>query len=156
MKTETNGHRSSSSSDPQLLHLAHEHASAQERMERTLRHIADVEERQAKRSRLFTSTFTSSVATAGNLFLNLHLPEESAIAGAYIENNSTLATLTLYEGAGGGGRLIGIVPPSHSKRIALADHISSISVVADKPDPGSAIVFVTLSTRQWSPTQGAL
>jgi hypothetical protein len=118
--------------------------------------MADVAEAQSKRSRLFTSLFTTSIATAGSLFRDLHLPEESAIASAYIENNSTLATLTVFEGSGAGGRVIGIVPPSHSKRVALPDHISSLSVVADKPDPGPAIVIVTLSTRHWSPQQSAL
>jgi hypothetical protein len=156
MKTETNG-RGPGPGDLQLAaHIAQEHSAATDRLSRSLEHIAELSEAQAKRSRLFTSMFTSSIATAGQLFANLHLPEESAIAGAYIENNSAIASLTVYEGAGAGGRVIGVVPPSHSKRIAISDHISSLSVVADKPDPGPAIVVVTLTTRHWSPQQAAL
>jgi hypothetical protein len=100
--------------------------------------------------------FSSSIPLAGQLFSNLHLAVESAVASAYIENNSTVSTLTVYEGPGGGGRVIGIVPPAHSKRVALADHVSSLSVTADKPDPGPALVIVTLTTRHWSPQQSAL
>jgi hypothetical protein len=74
--------------------LYHEHAARTDRLTRALEHNSDIAEAQHKRSRLFTATFTSSIATAGQLFPNLHLPEESAIAGAYIENNSAIATLT--------------------------------------------------------------
>jgi hypothetical protein len=121
-----------------------------------LRHIADVAEVQHKRSRSFTSTFTSSIGLPGMLFQYLHLPEESAIQSAYIENNSTTATLTVFEGSGGSGRLIGKVLPSHSKRLAIADHISSLSVLADLADPSPAIVVVILTTHKWSPQSGSL
>jgi hypothetical protein len=90
------------------------------------------------------------------LFPYLHLAEDSAIQSANIENYSTLSTLTVYEGSGGGGRVIAIVKPSHSKRLAIADHISSLSIVADLPDPGPALVIVNLTTHKWSPTQGSL
>lgn len=127
-----------------------------ERLVDALRHIADVAEAQHKRGRSFTSTFTSSIAAPGMLFQYLHLPEESAIQSAYVENNSTIATLAVYEGAGGGGRIIGRVPPSHSKRLAIADHISSLSILADLPDPSPAIVVVILTTHKWSPQTGSL
>jgi hypothetical protein len=131
-------------------------APIDERVVDALRHIGDVAEAQHKRQRSFTSTYTSSIAAAGMLFQYLHLPEEAAIQSANIENNSTIATLTVFEGPGGGGRVIGIVKPSHSKRLAIADHISSLSIVADLPDPSPAIVIVNLSTHKWSPTQGSL
>jgi hypothetical protein len=113
-------------------------------------------EAQEKRARSFTSTFTTSVGHAGQLFANLHLPEESAIQSAFVENNSTVSTLTIYEGSGGSGRVIGIVAPGKGKRMPIADHVSSLSVVADKPDPGPALVIVILTTHKWSPTQSTL
>jgi hypothetical protein len=121
-----------------------------------LQHIADVTEAQHKRGRSFTSTFTSSISLPGMLFPLLHLPEESAIQSAYIENNSTVTKLTVFEGSGGSGRVIGVVAPSHSKRLAIADHISSLSIVADVPDPSPAIVVVILTTHKWSPQTGSL
>jgi hypothetical protein len=90
------------------------------------------------------------------IFQYLHLPEESAIQSAYIENNSTTAILTVFEGSGGSGRVIGKVLPSHSKRLAIADHISSLSVLADVADPSPAIVVVCLTTHKWSPQSGSL
>ena len=99
---------------------------------------------------------TSSIVNAGTIMSDLHLPEESAIASAFVANYSTVSHLTVYEGSGGGGRVIGFAPPSHSTRIALGDHISSISVVADLPDPSPAIVIVCLSTHKWSPQTGSL
>lgn len=99
---------------------------------------------------------TSSIASAGTIMRDLHLPEESAITSAFVANYSAISHLTVYEGSSGGGRIIGFAPPSHSTRIAVADHVSSISVVADLPDPGPAIVIVTLSTHKWSPQTGSL
>jgi hypothetical protein len=149
-----NGHESGSGRG---VELALDHAEANRKILDALKHIGDVAEAQQKRARLFTSLFTTSIPNAGALFSQmLHLPEESAIATAVIENNSAVATLTVYEGAGGGGRIVGIVGPLHYKRIALGDHVSSISVVADKPDPAAALVFVTLSTRRWSPQQSTI
>lgn len=134
-----------------------EAAALSERILEELSRIADLTQAQHKRSRKFTSTFTGSITAAGSLFHGrLHLPEESAIAGAYIENNSTLATLTVFEGPGAGGRVIGIIAPNHSKRIALADHVSSLSITASVVDPGPALVIVTLSTQRFSPTYNAL
>lgn len=121
-----------------------------------LAHLVDVAEAQHKKTRSFTTMHTASIQSAGTIMQNLHLPEESAIGGAYIENNSAVSHLTVYEGAGSGGRVIGLVLPVHSKRIALADHVSSISITADVADPSSALVIVTLSTHRWSPTQGSL
>lgn len=121
-----------------------------ERITEHLEHIAEVALAQHKRSRSFTTMRTASVLGAGVVLQNLHLPEESAIASAYIENNSA-ATLTVYEGPGAGGRVVGIVRPTHYKRIALADHISSISIVANQADTTGALVIVTLSTHIWSP-----
>lgn len=157
MKTQEHRHHTAGDpADLQRAHIVAEHGASMDRHTRALEHNADLAEAQHKRSRLFTSLFTTSIATAGSLFRDLHLPEESPIAGAYIENNSAIAALTIYEGSGAGGRVIGIVPPSHSKRVALPDHISSLSVVADKADPGPALVIVTLTSRHWSPQQSAL
>jgi hypothetical protein len=143
--------------DPRSIELGHDATETNRKILAALDHIRDVQEVQQKRSRLFTSVFTTSLTAAGSLFPGmLHLPEESAVASAVIENNSTLATLTVYEGSGSSGRIIGRVGPNHYKRIALADHVSSISIVADLPDPGPALVIVTLSTRHWSPQQSAM
>lgn len=121
-----------------------------------LEHIAELAIAQQKRSRSFTTTHSASIGRAGALFPNLHLPEESPIGSAYVENNSAIATLTLYEGSGANGRIIGQVAPLYAKRIAFADHLSSLSIVASAPDPSSAIVFVTLSTHKWSPTTSSI
>jgi hypothetical protein len=143
--------------DPRSIELGHDAHEANLKILEALKHIGDVAAAQQKRSRLFTSVFTTSITAAGSLFPGmLHLPEESAIASAVVENNSTLATLTVYEGSGSSGRIIGRVAPNHYKRIAVADHVSSISIVADLPDPAPALVIVTLSTRHWSPQQSAM
>lgn len=121
-----------------------------------LEHIAELAIAQQKRSRSFTTTHSASIGRAGSLFPNLHLPEESPIGSAYVENNSAIATLTLYEGSGANGRIIGQVPPLYAKRIAFADHLSSLSIVASAADLSTAIVFVTLSTHKWSPTTSSI
>lgn len=118
--------------------------------------MADVAIAQQHKARSFTTTHSASIGRKGPLFPDLHLPEESAIGSAYVENNSAVSTLILYEGSGSSGRVIGVVGPSHWKRIAFADHLSSLSVVASAVDLSAALVFVTLTTRNWSPTQGAL
>jgi hypothetical protein len=133
-----------------------DHAESNRRIADELRRTRELHEAQQKRSRSFTSLFTTSISHAGQLFGNLHLAEESAIQSVCVENASTVSTLTLYEGSGGSGRVIAIIRPSKLKRIPIADHISSLSLVADKPDPGPAIVFVTLTTHKWSPTESSI
>lgn len=90
------------------------------------------------------------------IFQNLHLPEEAAIGSANIENRSAVATLTVFEGAGAGGRVVGIVPPATSRRLAFADHLSSVSIVADVADPSSALVIATLTSHLWSPASSTI
>lgn len=110
---------------------------------------------QQRKERRFTTMHTASIAQPGTIFHNLHLPEEAAIGSAYIEN-ATAANLTVYEGSSAGGRVIGKVAPTHYKRMAIADHISSLTITADSADPSPALVIVTLTTRLWAPVHGSL
>ena len=121
-----------------------------------LEHLAEEAQAQHRASRYYTTTHTSSITHAGQIFENLHLPEEAAIASAYIENNSLVTHLTVYEGKGASGRVIGLVGPGRTKRVAVADYISSLSIVADVADPSSALVIVTISSHKWSPTSGTV
>lgn len=121
-----------------------------------LEHLAQEAEAQHKLSRSFTTTQTASIANAGQLFEGLHLPEEAAIASCYIENNSLVSHLTVFEGRGASGRVIALVGPGRTKRIAVSDYISSLSIVADVADPSAALVIVTISSHKWSPTSGSV
>lgn len=96
------------------------------------------------------SSFPAAIFGVGGV----HLPEESAIASAYIENPGTTAVITVYEGVGASGRVLTTVPPGFFKRIAVPDYISSLSLVQNVTDTGLCVV--TLSTRSWSPAVGAL
>lgn len=118
--------------------------------------LADNALAQQRKSRRYTTQQTASIPRAGLIFQNLHLPEESAIGSANIENRSAVATLTVFEGAGAGGRVVGIVPPATSRRLAFADHLSSVSIVADVADPSSALVIATLTSHLWSPASSSI
>jgi len=123
------------------------------RVAESLEHIAQVANAQHKRGQQFTTTETGSLGAAGPLFTALHLGEESAIASAYVENNGTIANLLIYEGSGNAGRLLSKVKPGTFKRIALADHISTLSISSDANDSG--LVVATLTTKNWSPASGS-
>ena len=124
-----------------------------------LEHVAQISAAQHKRNLSYTTTHTTSVVAPGVILYDLHLPEETAIASAWIENPSTVANLLIYEGSGGTGRIIATVAPGKARRLVVADHISSLSVVADAADPAMTPehpIIITLSTHKWSPNVGTL
>lgn len=131
-------------------------SSLGDRIAEALEHLAEQAHEQSKRRVIFTSTFTASLGQGpGALFVGgVHLPEEAAIASAYIENGGTASVITVYEGGGGAGRVLSTIPFGFFKRLAVPDYISSLSLVTNVTDTGLCVV--TLTTRSWSPATGAL
>jgi hypothetical protein len=136
------------------------HARGEEKQSDTETHEKE-QERARRRVKLSTpegvtySLDLASLSQPGNLFYGLlHLPDGMELGTAYIENWGVATNLNVFEGVGGQGRIIAIVKKGGYKRVALASHITSISVVSLVADAG--LVIVHLSSLKWSPTSGTL
>ncbi len=125
-----------------------------------MHHVIQHGEKQAKKKELHTATYTAGIS---NLELTnpvvwplgLHLPNEADIGSVYIENRSG-SGFNIFEGPGGGGRLITYATTGTWRIISIADNISSISVVTDLTNTlGSGLLIVTLFSHKWAPRMGA-
>lgn len=114
--------------------------------------------KQQKRKELHTTTHTTDIfiplSSPVLFFHGIHLPDESDIGSLYLENHSG-CRLFIYEGPGGGGRIIGISPSSSWRITSIADNITSISLVVDiNSTLGEGLVIATLFSHKWAPNLG--
>lgn len=84
--------------------------------------------------------------------MNCRLPMNGDIRSAYIENNGSLNTVTVYQGQGPNGRILDVVPSGNYKVIAIPDGIKTITCSAASGDSGLVRAFIT--TLAWTPETG--
>lgn len=96
-------------------------------------------------------TITGAANAAGTVLFpgGLHLQDGLEIGGVSIEHNGTTAPISVYEGAGGAGRIVAIVKPGFLRTVTLPDFISNVSLRIFAADSG--LVIVTIATHVFAP-----
>lgn len=131
-----------------------------DRIEEHLIRISDALRHSEQRQKLYCSTFTTDLGQASSGLVlfpgGLHLNDGADIGSVYIENNGSTASINLYEGPSGSGRLI-CTPIKHGgyKVVTIADAITSISIAASVAND-TGLVVVMLYSHRFSPKTGTL
>lgn len=114
-----------------------------------------------QKQRDYTTVFTTDLAnvipnaSGGMLFLEgLHLAEGSPIGSVIVAHYGATATIMLYEGPAGMGRILGAIKPGKMFCAALSDNVAQVSLRSSGADTG--LVVVTLTSKTHKPSCSSL